>query len=136
MGLGYWKMDVRGAMAHATLTFLQRNAKVIDYSLQFQQVVEGYLLRLANTDESQTLVYLTMHENRLYIFEGTTPKDAPPSALFQSSLGFLDASGNSLRYLDYYTNAVHGLRQYEPPAVTRTRSGALVGSESATPEGK
>lgn len=131
IGLGYWKMDVRGALAHATLKFLQRDARVIDYSLQFQQVVEGYFLRLTNRDESGTLAYITMHENRLYIFEGTTPKGHPASALFQASVGFVNADGNSLRYLDYYSNAIHGLRQYEPPPATETRSGALVGAESA-----
>ena len=123
MGLGYWKMDVRGALAYATLKFLQRDARVTDYNLQFQQVVEGYFLRLTNHDESGTLAYITMHENRLYIFEGTTPKGYPPSALFQASVGFVDADGNSLRYTDYYSNAIHGLRQYEPPACYRDALG-------------
>lgn len=131
MGLGYWKMDVRGALANATLRFLQRDAIVDDYTLQFQQVVEGYFLRLTNRDESRTLAYITMHENRLYIFEGTTPNGRPDSSLFQASIGFVDADGNSLRYMDYYSNAIHGLRQYEPPPVTRERSGALVGTADA-----
>ena len=115
IGLGYWKMDVRGALAYATLKFLQRDAKVTDYNLQFQQVVEGYFLQMTNRDESRTFAYITMHENRLYIFEGTTPKGAPEPGLFQSSVGFVNADGNSIRYTDYYSNAVHGLRQYEPP---------------------
>ncbi|MGH9254558.1 MAG: hypothetical protein ACRD3C_08305 [Vicinamibacterales bacterium] len=117
IGLGYWKMDVRGALAYATLEFLQRDAKVTDYNLQFQQVVEGYFLQLTNRDESRTFAYITMHENRLYIFEGTTPKGYPEPALFQGSVGFVDAKGNSIRYTDYYSNGIHGLRQYEPPPV-------------------
>ena len=117
IGLGYWKMDIRGALAYATLKFLQRDAKVTDFNLQFQEVVEGYLLHLTNRDESRTLVYITMHENRLYIFEGTTPKGAPEPGLFQGSVGIVDAKGNGLRYLDYYSNAIHGLRQHEPPPV-------------------
>jgi len=120
IGLGYWKMDIRGALAFATLKFLQRDAKVTDYNLQFQQVVEGYFLQLTNRDESRTFAYITMHENRLYIFEGTTPKGYAEPALFQSSIGFVDAKGNGIRYLDYYSNAIHGLRQYEPPAVRLT----------------
>jgi hypothetical protein len=115
LGLGYWKMDVRGAMAFATFKFLQRDATVTDYSVQFQQVVEGYNLQLTNRDESRTFAYVTMHENRLYIFEGTTPKGSPPPALFQASVGFVNAEGKSIRYTDYYSNSVHGLRQYEPP---------------------
>lgn len=129
MGLGYWKMDVRGALAHATQKFLQREGTVTHYSLQFQQVVEGYLLRMTNPDESQTMAYITMHANRLYVFEGTTPKGAPIRPILQSSIGFLDADGNSIRYLDYYSNAIHGLRQQAPPPATRERSGALVGAE-------
>lgn len=117
IGLGYWKMDVRGANAYAALQFLQRNATVTDYNLQFQQLVEGYYLNLTNPDESRTLVYITMHDNRLYIYEGTTPKGAPEAALFMGSVGFVDTDGNSLRYTDFYSNAVHGLNQYDPPPV-------------------
>jgi hypothetical protein len=116
IGLGYWKMDVRGALTFASLKFIQRDAKVTDFNLQFQQVVEGYFIQLTNKDESRTFAYLTMHENRLYIFEGTVPKGFPEPALFQSSVGFVDGKGGSIRYNDYYSNAVHGLRENEPPS--------------------
>jgi hypothetical protein len=115
MGLGYWKMDVRGAIAFAALKFMQRDAKITDFNLEFEQVVEGYLMQMTNRDESRTFAYITMHENKLYIFEGTTPKGHPQAMLFQSSVGFVDAKGGSIRYQDYYANEVHGLRQYEPP---------------------
>ena len=115
LGPGYWKMDVRGAIAYATLALLKRDARVIDFNLEFQDVVEGYFLKLLNRDESHTWAYITMHENRLYVFEGTVPKGYPEPALFLSSVGFVDAKGNGIRYTDYYSNAVHGLRQYEPP---------------------
>jgi hypothetical protein len=115
IGLGYWKMDVRGAMTFASLKYIQRDAKVTDLNLQFQQVVEGYFLQLTNRDESRTFVYITMHENKLYIFEGTVPKGQPEPGLFQGSVGFVDAKGGSIRYTDYYSNAVHGLRENEPP---------------------
>jgi hypothetical protein len=127
IGLGYWKMDVRGALAFASLEFLQRDAKVTDFNLQFQQVVEGYHLQLTNPDESRTFAYLTMHENRLYIFEGMAPKGHPEPGLFQGSVGIIDAEGNPIRYLDYYSNALHGLRQYEPPPI---RGGAARGGRT------
>ena len=117
LGLGYWKMDVRGALAFAMFKLLQRDAKLTDLTVQFMDVVEGYSMQLTNRDESRTFAYITMHENRLYIFEGTTPKGYPAPALFQGSVGFVDAKGNGIRYLDYYSNAIHGLRQYEPPPV-------------------
>ena len=115
IGLGYWKMDVRGAMTYAAFKYIQRDAKVTDFNLQFQQVVEGYFLQLTNKDLSRTFVYITMHENRLYVFEGTVPKDSPEPGLFQGSVGIVDAKGGSIRYTDYYSNAIHGLRQNEPP---------------------
>ena len=117
IGLGYWKMDVRGALTFAALKFVQRpGAKVTDMNLQFEQVVEGLFMQLTNADESRTFGYITMHENRLYIFEGTVPKGAPEPGLFQGSVGMVDAKGGSIRYTDYYSNAIHGLRQHEPPA--------------------
>jgi hypothetical protein len=35
--------------------------------------------------------------------------------LFQSSVGFVDKDGKQIRYTDYYSNTIHGLRQYVPP---------------------
>ena len=117
IGVGYWKIDLRGAPTYAVLKFLRRGGTVTDYNLEFQDLVEGYFLRLTNPDESRTLAYITMHENRLYIYEGTTPKGAPDAALFTGAAGFVDADGNNLRYTDFYSNTVHGLRQHEPPPV-------------------
>ncbi|MBI4886591.1 MAG: hypothetical protein HY824_05830 [Acidobacteria bacterium] len=134
LGAGYWKMDVRGALAWATLQFLKRDARVTDYDLEFQDVVEGYFMSLTNRDESRTYGYITMHENRLYILEGTVPKGYPEPQWFQSSMGFVDAKGNGIRYLDYYSNAIHGLRQYAPPPA---RVGGVVvgGQPGAAPAG-
>ena len=115
LGLGYWKMDVRGAMTYALLKMIQKGGKLTDLNLEFQQVVEGYFIQITNPDESRTYSYLTMHENRMYLFEGTVPKGRPEPALFQGSVGFVDAKGGSIRYTDYYSNAVHGLREMEPP---------------------
>jgi hypothetical protein len=116
IGLGYSKMDIRGAMTFAALKMVQRpGVKTTDMNLQFEQVVEGLFMQLTNPDESRTFGYITMHENRLYIFEGTVPKGMPEPGLFQGSVGFVDAKGGSIRYTDYYSNAIHGLRQLEPP---------------------
>lgn len=117
IGLGYSKMDIRGAMTFAALKMIQRpGVKTTDMNLQFEQVVEGLFMQLTNPDESRTFGYITMHENRLYIFEGTVPKGMPEPGLFQGSVGFVDAKGGSIRYTDYYSNAIHGLRQQEPPS--------------------
>ena len=45
-----------------------------------------------------------MHENRLYILEGTVPRGYPEPGLFQQSLQFLDKEGKTVRYVTVYTN--------------------------------
>lgn len=116
LGLGYWKMDYRGAMLFALSKMLQRpGVKLTDATLQFQDVVEGYMVQLDNPDESRTFAYITMHEGRLYVYEGMAPKGAPEPGIFNNSVGFVDSQGRGIRYTDYYAPAVHGLRQHEPP---------------------
>lgn len=126
LGLGYWKMDVRGAPLFALQKMLQRpGVQLTDATLQFQDVVEGYMVQLLNADESRTFGYITMHENKLYIYEGTAPKGAPEPGIFNNSVGFVDAQGRGIRYTDYYVNSVHGLRQHEPPP--HRAGGQLIG---------
>ena len=126
IGPGYWKMDVRGALIFAAFKFLQRDAKVTDFNYQFQELVEGLMLQLTNRDESRTFGYITMHDNRLYIFEGTVPKGNPEPALFQASVGFVDKDGNGIRYQTIYSNGYHGLGEYPVPG-RAGRGGANAG---------
>src|SRR4029453_534119 len=86
IGLGYWKMDVRGALTFAALKLVQLpGAKGPDMKLQFEQAGEGTFLPPTNPAQSRTFGSITMHETRLYIFEGTVPKGAPEPGLFQGS---------------------------------------------------
>jgi hypothetical protein len=74
-----------------------------------------------------------MHENKLYIIEGTVPAGYPEPGLFQQSLGWLDENGVGLRYQSYYSNAYPA-----PPRVVRGASGAGQGridAPGATPPG-
>ena len=96
--------DVRGAIVQATWGFLQRDAKLTHFTFARADLVEGHQLQLANTDGSRTFVAIYMHENRLYILEGTTPAGAPAPGLFQQSLQFLDKDGNRIRYQSTYSN--------------------------------
>jgi len=45
-----------------------------------------------------------MHENKLYISEGTVPHGYPEPGLFQQSLAWIDANGNAIRYRTLYHN--------------------------------
>jgi hypothetical protein len=111
VGAGYWRTDIRGALVWASWQFMQRDVKVTHYMWNFVDLIEGHQLQLTNNaDKSRTFVSIYMHENRLYIMEGTVPDGDPEPGLFQQSLGFVDKDGNGVRYRDYYDN------DYPPPA--------------------
>jgi hypothetical protein len=112
-GPGYWKMDVGGALVYATWQFLQRNAKVTHLMWNFVDLVEGQQLQLTNNgDQSRTFVFIAMHLDRLYIFEGTVPAGNPEPGLFQQSVGFMDYGGRRVRYQTVYSN------RFPPPSLT------------------
>jgi hypothetical protein len=107
------RLDLRGAIDFATWNYLKKDAKVTFFAYYNSDLVEGRQLQLTNADSSRTFVAIHMHENRLYIIDGTVPKGAPQPALFQQSMGFIDKEGKRIRYATIYSNA------YPPP--TRTR---------------
>jgi hypothetical protein len=116
---GHWKADLRGAMVYATWKFMQRDAKVTSYVWNFVDLVEGHQLQLTNNaDKSRTFAGIYMHENKLYIIEGTVPAGYPEPGLFQQSLGWLDENGVGLRYQTYYSNGYP-----PPPRVNRAGRG-------------
>jgi hypothetical protein len=131
VGAGYWKTDVRGALVWASWQFMQRDAKVTHYMWNFIDLVEGHQLQLTNNkDQSRTFVAIYMHENRLYILEGTVPEGDPEPGLFQQSLGFVDKDGNGVRYRDYYDN------DYPPPPLARPAgAGQGTGAPATAPQG-
>ena len=108
---------MRGAIMYATSKFVLRDgAKVTSIGWEFQDMVEGNFLQLTNADKSRSFVWITMHEERLYIAEATVPAGYPEPGLFQQSWSFVDASGNSIRYQDIiYSNAYHGMGTYPTP---------------------
>jgi len=82
----------------------------------FIDLIEGHQLQLTNNaDKSRTFIAIYLHDNRLYISEGTVPDGDPPPGLFQQSLGFVDRDGNGVRYSDYYDN------DFPPPPPARGR---------------
>ena len=103
-GPGYSWADRAGAMIYASWQFIRRDAEVTQFIWTNINQVVGYLLHLTNRDESRTYVSMFMHENRLYITEGTVPAGHPEPGLFQQSLGWLDENGNPIRYLSHYVN--------------------------------
>lgn len=105
-----WNNELRGAMDFAVWGYLQKGSTVADYAYYNAERVEGRRLQLLNADGTRSFVAIHMHENRLYIIEGVVPRNSPPPALFQQSVGFIDAAGTRVRYESIYSN------MYAPPA--------------------
>ena len=113
-GDGWWKVDMRAALVHASWQFMQRDAKVTQYQWNFLDLVEGHQLVLTNADKSRTFAAVYMHENKLYIIESTVPAGYPEPGWFSQSLGWLDERGIGLRYQEIYVNGYPA-----PPRVDR-----------------
>ena len=111
IGPGYATQDIRDAIVYATFKYLQKDVRVTEYLWNWQDLVEGHQLQLTNAaDQSRTYLYISMHENKLYIQDATVPKGYPEPGLFQQSLGYVDKDGNGIRYQAIYSNEFHGLR--------------------------
>ena len=120
---GHWKADVRGAIVYASWRLMQRDARLTSFVWNFVDLVEGHQLQLTNNaDKSRTFAGIYMHENKLYIIEGTVPAGYPEPGLFQQSLGWLDENGVGLRYQTYYSNGYPA-----PPRVNRAGQGQRQG---------
>jgi hypothetical protein len=118
-GAGYWKADIEGAVMNATWLLLQRDAKVTYVGWSNMDLVEGNMVSLTNNkDKSRTSAAVYMHENKLYILEGTSPAGYPVPDWFQQSVGWIDENGNGIRYLTIYHNGFP-----KPPIANRGGQG-------------
>jgi len=117
-GPGYWKADIQGAVIWATWQIMERDAKVTYFGWNNIDLVEGHMLYLTNnSDKSRTSAGVYMHENKLYILEGTVRAGFPDPGFFQQSVQWLDANGNGIRYQTTYHNG------FPKPAVGRGGGG-------------
>ena len=104
-GPGYSKADKAGAITYATWQFIQRDAKLTHLLWTNISLVVGHQIRMTNNaDKSQVAASVFMHEDKLYIAEGTVPAGYPEPGLFYQSLGWLDEKGTGIRYSDFYYN--------------------------------
>ena len=136
IGPAYSTQDIRGALVYASFKFIQRDAKLTAYLWNWQDLVEGHEIHLTNNaDQSRTMAYVAMRENRLYILEGTVPKGYPEPGLFYQSLGWVDKDGNGVRYQSIYVNEIYGLGLYPTPPYGRGGQGGAPGAGGA-PQGQ
>ena len=118
LGAGYARHDERGAIVYATFKLLQRDAKLNYLAYDWQDLVEGHIIQLTNNaDQSRTFAWIGMHQQKLYIVEGTVPPDRPEPGLFQQSMQWVDKDGKGIRYRSIYSNSFHGMGVYPPPAI-------------------
>ena len=116
IGPGYSTQDIRGALVYASFQFFKRDATIDHYLWNWEDLVEGHEIHLTNrADQSRTMAFIAMRQNRLYILEGTVPKGYPEPGLFYQSLGWVDKDGNGIRYQQIYVNEIYGLGLYPEP---------------------
>jgi hypothetical protein len=115
IGPGYWKQDERGAMAYAVSRYITKDVQVTDYAWDWQDMVEGYHLQL-KAGGMRSLVYVAMHDRKLYVLDATVPEEYPEPGLFTHSMGYLDKDGKRIRYTEtVYSGSYHGLGVYPRP---------------------
>jgi hypothetical protein len=116
IGPAYWKQDERGAIAFAIAKYLKNPAyEITDYAWDWQDMVEGYHLQLKGGG-MRTLVYVAMHDRKLYVLEAVSPETFPEPGLFTHSMGYLDKDGKRIRYTEtVYSGSYHGLGVYPRP---------------------
>ena len=115
MGVGAWIVDLQGAMAYAIARFLTREgSRVTFFGWFYQDLIEGLQAQITNADGSRTFAATHMHNDRLYVIEGTVPARAPQPALFQQSMLFLDRDGQTIRYETVYSNRYPRPRRTAP----------------------
>jgi len=103
---------------------------VTQYQWNFLELVEGHQLALINADKSRSYAGIYMHENKLYIVEGTVPAGYPEPGWFQQSLGFLDEKGIGLRYQEIYVNG------FPAPPRLNVQPGSRIDAPGATAGGQ
>jgi hypothetical protein len=116
IGPAYWKQDERGAIAFAIAKYLKNPSyEVTDYAWDWQDMVEGYHLQLKGGG-MRTLVYVAMHDRKLFVLEAVSPESYPEPGLFTHSMGYLDKDGKRIRYTEtVYSGSYHGLGVYPRP---------------------
>ena len=127
VGPGYWKSDVHGAITYAAFKLLQREAKLTGMTWNWAEQVEGTLLQFTNTDQSRTSAAIYMHDNRLYVIEGTVPKGYPEPELFKMSIGFMRPDGTESNVYSSVYNNYMGLGESPTPDLCGLRGCNAVG---------
>jgi hypothetical protein len=121
-GVGHWRLDFHGAIVYAIEQFILRDAKVTQLSWNTYYSVGGQQVHLTNRDGSRTKAAVYMHNQKLYISEGTSAVGEPDAGLFQQSFGWIDENGRNIRYESLYHHAFPAPPRGDPPGEIRTEA--------------
>jgi protein tyrosine phosphatase (PTP) superfamily phosphohydrolase (DUF442 family) len=133
VGPGYWKSDVHGAILYAVFKLLQRDTKLTGMTWNWAEQVEGTLLQFTNNaDQSRTSASIYMHDNRLYVIEGTVPKGYPEPELFKMSIGFIRPDGTESHIYSSVYNAYMGLGESPMPDLCGLRGCNAVSADTSS----
>jgi hypothetical protein len=101
----YWQIDIMSSMDYTATQYRRRpGVKVTEDAFHYIDLIAGHQLHLINPDQSLTHVAIYLHKNRLYVLEGTVPRNFPAPGVFTESMQFTDANGNRVRYRMIQTN--------------------------------
>jgi len=132
VGPGYWKSDVHGAITYAVFKLLQRDVKLTGMTWNWAEQVEGTLLQFTNNaDQSRISASIYMHDNRLYVIEGTVPKGSPEPELFKMSIGFIRPDGTESNIYSSVYNNYMGLGESPMPDLCGLRGCNAVAAEAS-----
>jgi hypothetical protein len=92
-------IEIRGAIQFAA-TALRRTGTVTLDSYHELEGVPGQLLQITRAGGMRNYAGIYLHKRRLYILEAIQPAGAVPPLLYLASLGFVDAGGRRLTYVD------------------------------------
>tara|TARA_B100000530_G_C15913815_1_gene470443 strand:- start:165 stop:776 length:612 start_codon:yes stop_codon:yes gene_type:complete len=95
-----WINDQRAAVSRAAREMRSRGGEITHDAWSHIDRVEGLQLQMTNSDNSRTYagIYMNGNSSRLFILEATVAPRSIPPGQFQQSLGFVDSSGNRIRY--------------------------------------
>jgi hypothetical protein len=90
--------DVKGSIAWEAWNFRKRGGTVAYDAYAQVDRIDGHLLRIVNTNGTETIAAIHEHDRRLYVLEADVPPNTPGAVHFQQSLAILDREGNVVRY--------------------------------------
>jgi hypothetical protein len=92
-------IEIRGTIQWASGAFRRAGTVTADTYSELEGV-PGQMLQVTLPNGSRNFAAIHLHKRRLYIAEAVAPAGSPPPLFYLTSMGFLDAEGRPLTYVD------------------------------------